>query len=97
MFALGFDKSEWGRSAQTRVLGGVAERSKALVLKTSVPSRDRGFESLLLRHGFLRIGLLEKYPSGRRGSPAKGVGWFTPARGFKSLLLRHFCFWCEMV
>ena len=32
---------------------------------------------------------LQKYPRGRRGSPAKGVGWIKPARGFKSLLLRH--------
>ena len=40
---------------------------------------------------------LEKYPRGRRGSPAKGVGWLTPARGFKSLFLRHFCGakWCN--
>ena len=30
-----------------------------------------------------------KYPSGRRGSPAKGVGWIKPARGFKSLLPRQ--------
>ena len=32
---------------------------------------------------------LQKYPRGRRGSPAKGVGWIKPPRGFKSLLLRH--------
>ena len=32
---------------------------------------------------------LRKYPSGRRGSPAKGVGWIKPARGFKSLLPRQ--------
>ena len=32
---------------------------------------------------------MEKYPSGRRGSPAKGVVWLKPQRGFKSLLLRH--------
>ena len=32
---------------------------------------------------------LQKYPRGRRGSPAKGVGWIIPARGFKSLLLRQ--------
>ena len=73
--------------------GGVAERSKALVLKTSVSSRNQGFESLPLRQS----GFLEKYPRGRRGSPAKGVGWLTPARGFKSLFLRHFCGakWCN--
>ena len=32
---------------------------------------------------------MQKYPRGRRGSPAKGVGWIKPARGFKSLLLRQ--------
>ena len=32
---------------------------------------------------------LRKYPRGRRGSPAKGVGWIKPARGFKSLLPRQ--------
>ena len=32
---------------------------------------------------------MQKYPRGRRGSPAKGVGWIKPARGFKSLLPRH--------
>ena len=30
----------------------------------------------------------EKYSSGRRGPPAKGVGRIKPARGFESLLLR---------
>ena len=30
----------------------------------------------------------EKYSSGRRGPPAKGVGRIKPARGFKSLFLR---------
>ena len=45
----------------------------ALVLKTSDAERHRGFESLSLRHiDFCHV---EKYPSGRRGSPAKGVGW----------------------
>ena len=46
----------------------------------------RGFESHSLRH-FLYC--LRKYPRGRRGSPAKGVGWIKPARGFKSLLPRQ--------
>ena len=32
---------------------------------------------------------LEKYPSGRRGSPAKGVGCDKRREGFKSLLLRQ--------
>ena len=42
---------------------------KALVLKTSDVERHRGFESLSLRQMHM-----EKYPRGRRGSPAKGVG-----------------------
>ena len=33
-----------------KISGGVAERSKAAVLKTVVPSGYRGFESYLLRH-----------------------------------------------
>ena len=40
--------------------GGVSERFKELVLKTSDPARDRGFESHPLRHLFL----LEWYSSG---------------------------------
>ena len=32
---------------------------------------------------------MEWYPSGSRGSPAKGVGWIKLARGFKSLPLRQ--------
>ena len=47
----------------------MAERLKALVLKTSDVERHRGFESLSLRQMHM-----EKYPRGRRGSPAKGVG-----------------------
>ena len=46
----------------------------------------RGFESHSLRQFYID---LRKYPRGRRGSPAKGVGWLKPARGFKSLLLRQ--------
>ena len=49
----------------------------------------RGFESHSLRHFFINTIDLRKYPRGRRGSPAKGVGWIKPARGFKSLLPRH--------
>ena len=45
----------------------------ALVLKTSDTERYRGFESLSLRH-FHNLWAMQKYPSGRRGSPAKGVG-----------------------
>ena len=47
----------------------MAERFKALVLKTSDAEKHRGFESLSLRQLYM-----EKYPRGRRGSPAKGVG-----------------------
>ena len=50
----------------------MAERFKALVLKTSDVERHRGFESLSLRQNRIDV---EKYPRGRRGSPAKGVGW----------------------
>ena len=52
------------------VQGEMAEWLKALVLKTSDVERHRGFESLSLRQMNM-----EKYPRGRRGSPAKGVGW----------------------
>ena len=51
--------------------GEMAEWLKALVLKTSDAERHRGFESLSLR----QFHTVEKYPRGRRGSPAKGVGW----------------------
>ena len=34
----------------------------------------RGFESHSLRHAFIKNMDLQKYPRGRRGSPAKGVG-----------------------
>ena len=33
---------------------------------------------------------MEKYSSGSRGSPAKGLGWIKLVRGFESLLLRQF-------
>ncbi len=53
--------------------GEMAERLMALVLKTSDAFGHRGFESLSLRQ-FSCISLdTEKYPSGQRGSPAKGV------------------------
>ena len=53
--------------------GEMAEWLKALVLKTSDVERHRGFESLSLRQQNIIFGM-EKYPRGRRGSPAKGVG-----------------------
>lgn len=40
--------------------GGVSERFKELVLKTSDPERDRGFESHPLRHNLNT----ERYSSG---------------------------------
>ena len=51
----------------------MAERFKAPVLKTGDVERHRGFESLSLRHFYRSEPAMEKYPSGRRGSPAKGV------------------------
>ena len=53
----------------------MAEWLKALVLKTSDVERHRGFESLSLRQNSISLQAVEKYPRGRRGSPAKGVGW----------------------
>lgn len=32
---------------------------------------------------------MEQYSRGRRGVPAKGVGWFIPPHGFESHLLRQ--------
>ena len=54
----------------------------ALVLKTSDTAMYRGFESLSLRHFFKTAYSLdmEKYPRGRRGSPAKGVVCESAAR-----------------
>ena len=82
----------------------MAERFKALVLKTSDVERHRGFESLSLRFQLcssrkagdnrispvprgrsmtkpsapsreIQVEDLQMYPSGSRGSPAKGVDW----------------------
>ena len=53
----------------------MAEWFMALVLKTSDTERYRGFESLSLRYSILyQLSVMQKYPRGRRGSPAKGVG-----------------------
>ena len=54
--------------------GEMAEWFMALVLKTSDTERYRGFESLSLRQFHIHLSDLQKYPRGRRGSPAKGVG-----------------------
>ena len=67
----------------------MSEWLKEPVLKTGgaqvpVGSNPTLSAKLLKRHRDMR-----KYPSGRRGSPAKGVGWIKPARGFKSLLPRQ--------
>ncbi len=63
----------------------MAERFKALVLKTSDTERYRGFESLSLRQLFTSKSIspstMQKYPSGRRGSPAKGVDWDNRCEG----------------
>ncbi len=73
-----------------RLLNGeMSEWLKEPVLKTGgaqvpVGSNPTLSAKLLKRHRNMR-----KYPSGRRGSPAKGVGWIKPARGFKSLLPRQ--------
>ena len=56
---------------QSPTRGEMFEWFMELVLKTSDAARHRGFESLSLRQNRL----MEKYPRGRRGSPAKGVGW----------------------
>ena len=58
-----------------KINGEVSEWFKELVLKTSDPARDQGFESLPLRHLRDKIFIvysvvftLEKYPSGE-GAP----------------------------
>ena len=69
---LSYNKCRWFKQT-----GEMAEWFMALVLKTSDTVRYRGFESLSLRHfyGELHsISVVQKYPRGRRGSPAKGVG-----------------------
>ncbi len=67
--------------------GGVAERSKAAVLKT-VERKLRGFESYPLRQ--ILISLPERWPSGRRRPPAKRMWGLKPHPGFESLPLRQF-------
>ena len=60
-------------------IGEMFEWFMELVLKTSDVARHRGFESLSLRQFHIahanKFSAVEKYPRGRRGSPAKGVGW----------------------
>ena len=67
---------------QSPTRGEMFEWFMELVLKTSDTAMYRGFESLSLRHFFKTAYSLdmEKYPRGRRGSPAKGVGRDTVAR-----------------
>ena len=64
----------------------MSERLKEPVLKTGDAQASVGSNPTLSATSFIQ---LQKYPRGRRGSPAKGVGWLKPARGFKSLLLRQ--------
>ena len=73
----GYNISRW-----LCLYGEMAERLMALVLKTSDTAMYRGFESLSLRHFFKTAYSLdmEKYPRGRRGSPAKGVVCESAAR-----------------
>ena len=71
----GLDKEEAHAYNDEAGSGEMAEWFMALVLKTSDTERYRGFESLSLRSP-----AMEKYPSGRRGSPAKGVVRVTAAR-----------------
>ena len=69
--------------------GEMSEWLKEPVLKTGGAQVPVGSNPTLSAN-FLKVNPdLRKYPSGRRGSPAKGVGWIKPARGFKSLLLRQ--------
>ena len=66
--------------------GEVSERFKEPVLKTGDSVMGHGFESHPLRHTTLKQNgdhqfcLMEKYSSGRRGAPAKGVGVLKRAR-----------------
>ena len=53
----------------------MSERLKEPVLKTGDAKASVGSNPTLSAK--LHIGL-QKYPSGRRGSPAKGVGWLKP-------------------
>ena len=73
-----------------RLLSGeMSEWLKEPVLKTGGAQVPVGSNPTLSAN-FSKVNQdLRKYPSGRRGSPAKGVGWIKPARGFKSLLPRH--------
>ena len=72
-----------------RLLSGeMSEWLKEPVLKTGGMQVPVGSNPTLSAN-FNKSEYLRKYPSGRRGSPAKGVGWIKPARGFKSLLPRQ--------
>ena len=77
------------RTADSFHDGEMSERFKEPVLKTGDVQASVGSNPTLSATSLIRYRDLQKYPRGRRGSPAKGVGWIKPARGFKSLLLRH--------
>ena len=72
----------------------MAEWSKAPVLKTGDVKASVGSNpTLSARYPYLR-----KYPSGRRGSPAKGVGGQKPREGsnpsFRAILTKRYrCVW----
>ena len=68
------DKHYWIWYTLKALFGEVSEWFKEPVLKTGDSERGRGFESHLLRLGENLLQHLEKYPSGWRGSPGKGVG-----------------------
>ena len=71
----------------------MSEWFKELVLKTSDSGRDRGFESHSLRqlNNFeLRALTYGEVPKWLKGIAWKAVRSLIAARGFKSLLLRHF-------
>ena len=77
------------RTADSFHDGEMSERFKEPVLKTGDVQASVGSNPTLSATSLIRYRDLQKYPRGRRGSPAKGVGWIKPARGFKSLLLRQ--------
>ena len=71
----GYAKITDAFSGHKAICGEMSEWFKEPVLKTGDSARSRGFESHSLRHiSFYDAAAMQKYPSGRRGSPAKGVG-----------------------
>ena len=93
-------KTCWQSPQLYGIISKVFRRRTAFTMERC-PSgwRNRSWKPATCKRPWVRIPLspptfnftfdLQKYPRGRRGSPAKGVGWIKPARGFKSLLLRQ--------